>query len=153
YRKNLIWRTGHFYATRNVGRLYPLKRTIGISKVFSPKVFEHFIRLFPNYFTGRGNERFQEAALELVRDVFRADGLSIGDDFCFESPFVNRDDISAEWDRAYKARNPRINAFFFENGILKKDGDRIFRTTRCLIACGYRVPFRFPPRFGRREFA
>ncbi|WNJ18689.1 hypothetical protein [Pontibacter sp. G13] len=140
YKGNLIWKLGPIWAKRHFGRFWFLKSVVGASTIGSPRVYESFCQLFPEVYPSLGAiERpevieFQKRYMREVRGqafAFDAHGVVVN---------LNYQDIDVtdDWDRVFKAKNPKVNDFFFETGIFERRGDRIIRTDRELVCCGVR---------------
>ncbi len=147
YGGSVIWRTGHWYAKKNISHLYPIKRTVGLSVISTPKVFEHFTKLFKNhcpnlepYGTGKSI-----SITNFLRNTYGERGvpLKFGSNYCFAILDFDPIDITDDWEKHYKAKNEAINEFFITHDIIKFEGDRIYDNNIGLIACGYRNPWNF----------
>ena len=116
------------------------KKTVGISTISSPRVYEHFIKLFPkNSFNVELNERsrIHSFAKSFFRNT-RHIKIDINDHFVFESNEVDLEDITADWEKFYKSKVPNINEHFVNQGIIQIKDNRVFRTKKVIVACGYR---------------
>ena len=147
YQGSVIWRTGHWYATKNISYFYPIKRTVGLSVIGTPKVFEHFTKLFKNYFPNLGicGAGKSISIANFLQNTYGQRGfqLKFGSNYCFTIMDFDPIDITEDWERHYKAKDEAINAFFIKNEIIKFEGDRIYDNNIGLIACGYRNPWNF----------
>jgi len=147
YQGSVIWRTGHWYAKKNISNLYPIKRTVGLSIISSPKVFEHFTKLFKNHCPNLGSYGTGKSIsiANFLRNTYGKRGLQLKFDknYCFAILDFDPIDITNDWERHYKAKNEAINAFFIKHEIIKFEGDRIYDNNIGLIACGYRNPWNF----------
>lgn len=147
YQGSVIWRTGHWYAKKNICYHYPLKRTVGLSVIGNPKVFEHFTKRFKNHFPNLGPRRAGKSIsiANFLQNTFGKRGLQLkfGSNYCFTIMDFDPIDITDDWEKHYKAKNEAINKFFIKNEIIKFEGDRIYDNNIGLIACGYRNPWNF----------
>jgi len=139
YSGNIIWKMGNWYANKNISYLYPLKKVTGISLISSPRVMENFIKLFPhNIFNFSDLQKNQ--VIEFANNHLQT---SIGMPIELKSSFIldqknDHTDITENWNRYHKSRNPKINDFFISNNIIEFNKDRILRTSKVLVAVGYR---------------
>ncbi len=147
YPGSVIWRTGHWYAKKNISYLYPIKRTVGLSVISTPKVFEHFTKLFKNHFPNLGSYEVGKSfsIANFLRNTYGKRGVQLKFDsnYCFAILDFDPIDITDDWERHYKAKNEAINEFFIKNEIIKFEGGRIYDNNIGLIACGYRNPWNF----------
>lgn len=145
YEGGVIWPTGHWYAKKNISYLYPLKRTVGLSVISNPKVFEHFTKLFKNHFPKLGSIEAGKSfsIANFLRNTYGKRGVSLKFDSncCFAMLDFDPIDITNDWERYYKSKNDTINEFFIENGIIKLKDGRVYDNNIGLIACGYRDPW------------
>lgn len=147
YKGSVIWRTGHWYAQKNIGYHYYIKRIVGLSMISSPKVFEHFTKLFKNHCPDLAPMELGKSIsiADFLQDIYGKRGveLKFGTKHCLALLDYEPIDITNEWERHYKAKNESINTFFIDNEIIKFKGDRIYDNNIALIACGYRNPWSF----------
>ncbi|MGB0895812.1 MAG: hypothetical protein ACPGU9_05595 [Flavobacteriaceae bacterium] len=146
YPKSVIWKLGNWYAQRNISYFYPAKEVVGVSTISSPKVFEHFTKLFPNHFP---NSKYTSDNLKItnfLNEYFNQNqslDVSIGTDFCIDYPGVLEKEITSDWEKKYKAKDDSINELFISFGIIKFSDGKIYQTRKTLVACGYRTPLTF----------
>lgn len=139
YSGNIIWKMGNWYANKNISYLYPLKKVTGVSLISSPRVMENFIKLFPhNTFNFSDSQKSQ--VITFANNYLQT---SIGIPVELKSSFIldrenENTDITDNWNRYHKSRNPKINDFFISNNIIEFNKDRILRTSKVLVAVGYR---------------
>ncbi len=147
YQGSVIWRTGHWYAKKNISYLYPIKKTVGLSVISTPKVFEHFTKLFKNHCPNLGSCGAGKSIsiANFLRNTYGKKGvpLKFDGDCCFAILDFDPIDITDDWERHYRSKNEAINEFFIEHDIIKFEGDRIYDNNIGLIACGYRNPWNF----------
>ncbi len=150
YEGSVIWRTGHWYSKKNIGYLYLLKRIVGLSIISTPKVFEHFTKLFRNHCPNIGSYGggISISIANFLRSTYRKRGvqLKFENNYCFTVLDFDPIDITDNWERHYMAKNEAINEFFIKNEIIKFEGDRIYDNNIGLIACGYRNAWNFSPK-------
>ena len=152
YEGGVIWRTGHWYAQRNISYHYCIKPTVGLSMISSPKVFEHFTKLFKNHCPNLGPVAPDKSIsiADFLQNIYGKRGIKLK--FCTKHCLALLDyepiDITDKWARHYKSKNESINTFFIDNGIIKRKGDRIYDNNIALIACGYRNPWSFMAKKG-----
>lgn len=141
YKGNTIWKLGNWYGSRYIGRLYMFRKAMGVTYTYNPKVFEQFIKLFPrNYpYTNALTPEIRDFVTEYLRDELK---LTFDPDhsFCFFDAEIADTEITADWDKKYKAKSEEINNYFKLLGIIEERDGRIYRTGRHLITCGYRSP-------------
>lgn len=142
FKGNVIWKNGRFYARKNFGAAWMLKKAIGISAICNPRVLENFVMLFRfNYpWLQQKNEK---VVIEFLDTYFKNRNIPIQLDkhFCFDDPTLSKTDITDEYDRFYRSKNEDINQIFFALGIMLKEDDRIYLTGKHIVICGYRNPF------------
>ena len=140
YKGNVIWRLGTKYARQQLGWAFPFVPALGVATIVTPRVFEKFQQLYPTAFfhTGQPHAREALAFLNHYFQVERGLDLAVDEDFCYPFPHIADDDITEDWTRFFKANDERINALFFEKGILVRRGGRIYKTPKHLVALGYR---------------
>ena len=144
YKGNIIWRMGHWYAQRNIGYIYPIKRTVGFSMIGSPKVFENFTKSFKNHYPNLQSNKLGKdtSIVSFLENIYKKKGLKLNSDLnhCFVKMDFKPIDITNDWERYYKSNNELINTFFIENEIIKFEGNKIYDNNLALIVCGYRNP-------------
>lgn len=147
FRGNVIWKTGKWFAKRRIGWLYPLKKVVGISCICNPRVFENFIKLFPFNYPYHASDN-KEQVIDFLTGYFKERKLDISLDsnFCFEDKTVSWTEITNDYSRFYRSRDPKINDYFFNLGVLVRQEEKIFITEKLIVACGYRDPFNFRKR-------
>ncbi|MEM7381624.1 MAG: hypothetical protein AAF361_10570 [Bacteroidota bacterium] len=115
YKGSVIWRAGHWYAKKNISSLYAVKRTVGLSVISTPKVFEHFTKLFKNHIPNLGSYEVGKSIsiTNFLRNTFGKRGvrLKFGSNCCFALLDFDPIDITEDWERHYKAKNEAINEF------------------------------------------
>jgi len=147
YKGAVIRRTGHWYVQKSISYFYPIKKIVGVSMVGSPKVFEHFTKLFknhcPNLDAVKSNNNI--SITHFLQEVYEKRGvkLKFNGNHCFAHMDFEPIDITKDWERYYKAKNKTINAFFIENGLIKFEGNKIYDNNVALIVCGFRNPMNF----------
>ena len=142
YSGNIIWKMGQWYAKKNISFIYPLKKIVGVSPIVSPRVLENFIKLFPNNifnFPVTKKEEILQFANQYM-EQFEGRNQIIDIYYTQDNPekICKLTDITDDWNRYYKARNQKINDYFVANGVIEFKKDRIFRTSKTIIALGYR---------------
>jgi hypothetical protein len=144
YKGNIIWKIGMWYARKNLGWMFPFKRLVGISEIVNPRVYENYIKLFPNT-VPNVDQNQNPVVLAFLKEYFSEyfnTEIKIGEDFCFDYPgFEDDDDITESWDKYFKAKNPAINELFIQKGIIKFKNNRVYTSSKTLAVCGYRNPF------------
>lgn len=143
YPKSVIWKLGNWYAKRNISYFYPMKEIVGVSTILSPKVFEHFTKLFPNHFPNVLNIVGSQDLIPFLNEYFNtihALRISIDTNFCSDYPGLLEREITADWEKMYKAKDERINKLFISAGIIEFRGNKIYQSKKSLVVCGYRNP-------------
>ncbi|WP_396591669.1 hypothetical protein [Allomuricauda sp. R78024] len=152
YQGGVIWRTGHWYAQKNISHYYCIKRTVGLSMISSPKVFEHFTKLFKNHCPNLGpTESGKSISIaDFLQNIYGKRGveLKFGTKHCLALLDYEPIDITDKWERYYKSKDESINTFFIDNEIIKLKGNRIYDNNIALIVCGYRNPWSFMAKEG-----
>jgi hypothetical protein len=142
HRGNVIWQNGRFYARKNFGAAWMLKKAVGISAICNPKVLENFVLLFRfNYpYSVNNNEK---KVIEFLNAYFmsRKVDIHLDKNFCFMDHTIQKTDITEEYDRYYRSKNEQINELFFVLDILTRENGRIYLTGKHMVICGYRNPF------------
>ncbi|GAA4272414.1 hypothetical protein U6A24_10295 [Aquimarina gracilis] len=120
---------------------------MGLSVISTPKVFEHFTKLFKNHFPNLGSyeEGKSFSIASFLRNTYGKSGVQLKFDsnYCFAILDFDPIDITDDWEKHYKAKNEAINAFFITNEIIKFKDNRIYDNNIGLIACGYRNSWDF----------
>ena len=147
YKGNIIWRLGMWYAKKNAGISCLFHNTIGLTTIISPKVFENFIQLFPDYYAEHKDEE-SSLVLQYVKNHlkmrYQEEFDWCDDGFCFNSfQDLGIEDITDRWEQTFKAKQDWINEFFIAKGIIQKIGNRIYKMPRHILVCGIRQPFSF----------
>ncbi|MEL6358826.1 MAG: hypothetical protein AAFQ01_02695, partial [Bacteroidota bacterium] len=145
YRGNIIWTLGSWYARKKIGRAYLLQNVTGLASFISPKAFEHFTLLFPRHHYKPKTER-EKSIRHFIVDYFnRTRGMSLhyNRDFCFDSPDLEQEDITKDWEKVYRAKDENINQFFVDSGIIKQENGRIYKMPRHITVCGIHRPIPF----------
>ncbi|MEM6718170.1 MAG: hypothetical protein AAF611_02540 [Bacteroidota bacterium] len=143
YRGNIIWTLGNWYSRRNISWVFLLQNVTAFASFISPKAFEHYIRLFPRHHFELKSEKDQQVR-EFMVDYFtkiRKITVSYNDNYCFDTTDLEKEDITADWDRVYRAKNEKINQLFIEKGIITREGNRIYKMPRHITVCGVHRPF------------
>ncbi|MDG1331798.1 MAG: hypothetical protein P8P74_05680 [Crocinitomicaceae bacterium] len=140
---NLIWKLGHWYATKNIDLLYPVRRVVGITITSNPKVYGHFAKLFPNNFAGQKADRAMLSFLNEYFTGYTQLQSEVSDEFTMTYPDLNEKDISRDWNAFYKSKNDESNELFRRKEIIAIDEDgAISQTLNRLVCVGYRDAFR-----------
>ncbi|WMX14910.1 hypothetical protein [Aureispira sp. CCB-E] len=145
YRGNIIWKLGMWYSRRNISQVYFLKNVTGIASFISPKAFEHYTHLFPKCFYELETKVDKEVRC-FVEDYFneiRGMTIHYNSDFCFDSSDLEKEDITDDWNKIYRASNETFNQLFIDNGIISMENDRIYKMPRHITVCGIRRPMPF----------
>lgn len=145
YRGNIIWRLGRWYSRKKISRLYLLENVTGIASFISPKAFEHFTRLFPRYHYKLNTEN-DASVHEFMVDYFnKARGISyfFNNGFCFDSSDLEKEEITKDWNKIYRAKNDFFNQLFIDAGIIKMEDNRIYKMPRHITVCGIHRPIPF----------
>lgn len=142
HKGNVIWQNGRFYASKNHGAAWMLKKSIGISAICNPKVLENFILLFRFNYPYSINKN-EKKVIDFLNAYFlsRKVGIHLDKNFCFHDHSISKTDITEEYDRYYRSKNEQINELFFALDILIRENDRIYLTGKHMVICGYRNPF------------
>jgi len=139
YSGNIIWKMGNWYANKNISYLYPLKKVTGISLISSPRVMENFTKLFPQNILNFSDSKKSSVTAFATNYITESIGISAKLKSSFVLDQENESaDITENWNRYYKSRNPKINDFFIDNNIIEFRKDQVFRTSKVLVAVGYR---------------
>jgi hypothetical protein len=144
YPKSVIWKLGNWYALRNISYFYPIKKIVGVSTIGSPKVFEHFTKLFPNHFPDKTRHIDNREVIAFLNAYFNKNqsmDITIEPDFCFDYPGILETDITSDWEKKYKAKDESINDLFVSSGIIEFRNGKVYKSSRTLVACGYKLPF------------
>lgn len=142
YQGNLIWRLGNWYARKNIGWGFLFENVTGIASFISPRAFEHYTGLFPKLYFELNTEEDKKAG-EFIENYFnqtRKMSIDYENGFCFDSPDLDVEDITEDWNRIYRAKNEAFNQLFCKHGIIKMENNRIYKMPRHLTACGLRRP-------------
>lgn len=145
YKGNLIWKLGFWYAKRFLGLLFPFRKSVGIMTVVSPKVLESFSKLYPESLKDASHSCSTEK-YNFLQDYLKAHyGIkeSLHPNLSFETQTSSEINITQHWNKYYRAQNEAINTLFFERGILRKEGDQIYKTSKRLVISGYRNPLKW----------
>lgn len=142
FKGNVIWKSGSWYARKRMGIFYPLKSAVGLSMIQNPRVLENFTKLFKTNFPFSFEQN--ESIESFVFDYFksRSSDFNLTKDFCFIDESLQELDITTMWEKLFKSKNERINQLLFDKGIFVQRGDRIIKTNKMFIACGYRALFK-----------
>ncbi|MEM6298424.1 MAG: hypothetical protein AAF740_07025 [Bacteroidota bacterium] len=145
YRGNIIWTLGTWYARRNIGQIFILKNVTGIASFISPKAFEHYTRLFPRHHFIRQTAEDKQVCrfLDGYFNTYRGMSVNYHDNFYFDSPDLEKEDITEDWEKVYRAKNEAFNRLFVEMGILKVENERIYKMPRHVTVCGIHRPIPF----------
>lgn len=142
-RDNIIWTLGRWYATKHIGLTFPFRTVVGVSTIISPKVFENFVKLFPNAYGGQSTQEdpIVQAYLNNYFQQQRQMNIQVNKEFCYDFPDLQEEEeITKDWERVHKAKDETVNQLFFDKGILKQKNGKIYKTNRHLITCGIRQP-------------
>lgn len=145
YRGNIIWTLGNWYSRRNISWVFLLKNVTAFASFISPKAFEHYIRLFPRYHFELKSDTDQHV-YEFMVDYFektRGIAVAYNDNFCFDTSDLEKEDITEDWDRVYRAKNDTINQLFIDKGIITREDNRIYKMPRHITVCGVHRPLPF----------
>ncbi|MEL6629007.1 MAG: hypothetical protein AAFQ92_26050, partial [Bacteroidota bacterium] len=107
YKGNIIWTLGTWYARRYISRAYLLQNVTGLASFISPKAFEHFTHLFPRHHYHIRTEK-DESVRDFIVDYFnntRGMPIDYNHNFCFDSEELEREDITEDWAKVYRAKN------------------------------------------------
>ena len=142
-----IMNLGTPYVIKKLGYNYMFREALGITCIIAPKVYEKFVKnadeFYPNH--EKPNQLNQEilTCLNNFFDSHREINIHIDDSCCFDYKGVPGEDITKNWDRYYKSKNPAINQYFVDKGIIYFKNDRVYKTSKHLVAIAYRHPIKF----------
>lgn len=145
YRGNIIWTLGTWYARKNISRAYLLQDVTGLASFISPKAFEHYTHLFPrcHYELKTDDDREVKDFIVDYFNNFRGMPLAYNQDYCFDTKELQREDITEDWDRVYRAQDETINQLFVQQGIIRMEAGRVYKMPRHMTVCGIWRPLPF----------
>ncbi|MEO9511100.1 MAG: hypothetical protein ABJN84_02600 [Flavobacteriaceae bacterium] len=147
YKDGIVQRSGCWYAKKNIGKLYLLKRAVGLSMIGNPRVFERFTKIFKMHYPNLHDDvRGKKVPIaNLLQNVYGESGVELHFDthYCFTKMDFEPIDITNDWEKYYRSKDESINQFFIDKKIILFKGDRIYDNNIALIACGYRNPYSF----------
>lgn len=143
YQGNVIWKLGHWYATRNIGYLYPLKRVVGITISSNPKVYGHFAKLFPtNFAQGEADSNMRIFLNEYISNHTNVTA-EVNQNYTMKYPNLNEKDISQDWEHFYRSKNEEANELFKRKEVITLgENGKISQTLQRLVCVGYRDAFK-----------
>ncbi|MEO1259523.1 MAG: hypothetical protein AAFZ15_12030 [Bacteroidota bacterium] len=145
YRGNVIWRLGNWYARKNIGATYLLQNITGIASFISPRAFENFTLRFPKCHAELKTDCDINIRNFLTDYFNRIRGISINYNhgFCYDNPELEKEEITEDWNKIYRAKNNAINHLFIKVGIIKMENNRIYKMPRHISVCGIHRPLTF----------
>ncbi|MEM6687748.1 MAG: hypothetical protein AAF617_18370, partial [Bacteroidota bacterium] len=145
YRGNIIWTLGNWYSRRNISKVYLLQNVTGFASFISPKAFEHYLRLFPRHHFEMSSEKDSTVQQFTVDYFTKVRGITVtyNANFCFDTLQLQKEDITDDWNKVYRAKNEKINQLFIDKEIIVKEDNRMYKMPRHITVCGVHRPMPF----------
>ncbi len=142
FSKSVLMRLSVSYLIKKMGYSYVFKEFLGIMFTNSPRVYETFTSNFDDYYPNyKKPDEYKPEMLSCLNKFFqehREINVHINDNACFEYKNKPDEDITDVWERFYKSKNPAINEYFVQKGIIYFENERVFKRYRNLTAIAYR---------------